>query len=146
MKAIRRARSDDLDQICQIEQAGDATWSKAAFSDEVDENPWFRVSKQNDRIVGFIIGRFDGFDAELLKVSVAPTHRNQGVAKALLRELFMLCKQKRAGRCYLEVNVFNKSAIALYQRAGFKQVGRRKAYYASADKRADAVLMAKAFS
>jgi ribosomal-protein-alanine N-acetyltransferase len=50
---------------------------------------------------------------------------------------------ERGGReCFLEVRASNTSAYRLYERYGFNEVGRRRAYYPSADGREDALVMA----
>ncbi len=146
MLNIRRARYADLDAVCRIEGEGDATWSRASFSDELQGNAWVLVACFEDHIAGFAIGRFDGLDAELLKISVEREYRRQGAARALLQELLHICKQNSANVCHLEVNVSNTAAIALYTHSGFEITGRRKAYYKTADGRKDALLMARSLS
>ena len=51
------------------------------------------------------------------------------------------CSSKGVKIYSLEVRVSNQSAISLYERYGFKQVGLRKAYYQ--DNHEDAYLMIK---
>ena len=56
-----------------------------------------------------------------------------------------MCIRDRAGavRLFLEVAEDNVAARALYERAGFGQIGRRKAYYAAPDGgRTDALVLA----
>ena len=141
MIKIRHARHADLDAVCRVETDGDATWSQTAFSAELAGNPWFLVAERENQLVGFALGRFDGVDAELLKIAVAPQYRKQGVARALLDELLRLFKQNGAVVCHLEVNVFNTAAIGLYRQFGFAITGRRAGYYKTANGREDALLM-----
>jgi ribosomal-protein-alanine N-acetyltransferase len=42
---------------------------------------------------------------------------------------------------FLEVRPSNTPALALYQKAGFETIGRRKGYYPAADGREDALVM-----
>ena len=42
---------------------------------------------------------------------------------------------------FLEVRPSNVAALALYARAGFETIGRRKGYYPAADGREDALVM-----
>lgn len=137
------AQPDDLGDILRIEQDGDASWSKAAFEDALVDGEWFLVARENRRPIGFAIGRFDGFDVELLKLSVSVVNRNRGVATALLLELLNMSKQKGAGVCHLEVDARNESAISLYRGLKFGLTGLRKAYYRTSDGFSDALLMAK---
>jgi ribosomal-protein-alanine N-acetyltransferase len=48
---------------------------------------------------------------------------------AVLRELY----GQRAEALFLEVDEANAPAVALYRRLGFRQVGRREAYYSGPD-------------
>ncbi len=137
------ARPADLGDIMDIERDGDASWSKAAFEVALGNDGWFLVARENGQVSGFIIGRFDGFDVELLKLSVAVASRKRGVATRLLQQLLRLSKQKGAGVCHLEVNAGNLPAIALYRKLGFSLTGLRKGYYRTKVGFSDALLMAK---
>lgn len=79
---------------------------------------------------GFILSRIAAEEAEILSVAVAPRWRGRGLAGRLL----MLHLRRLAGlsvsTVFLEVEEGNKPALRLYDRAGFRQVGRRPGYYA----------------
>jgi ribosomal-protein-alanine N-acetyltransferase len=79
---------------------------------------------------GFILSRMAAGEAEILSVAVAPRWRGRGLAGRLL----MLHLRRLAGlsvsTVFLEVEEGNKPALRLYDRAGFRQVGRRPGYYA----------------
>lgn len=79
---------------------------------------------------GFILMRLAGDEAEVLTVAVAPAARRVGKASALLSEAMREAAAHGARSIFLEVAVTNKAANALYSRFGFREVGRRKAYYA----------------
>ena len=78
-------------------------------------------------------------EAYISNVAVSPDCRRQGIGAALIAEL-----TRRAGRLELafltlEARASNAPAIRLYEKMGFRQVGRRKRYYQRPE--ADAVLM-----
>ena len=82
-------------------------------------------------------------EAEILSIAVDPSARLRTIATALLgaaeREL-----TAQIQKLFLEVSVDNAPALALYERAGFIPVGRRRGYYQSVgDLAADAIVMTK---
>jgi ribosomal-protein-alanine N-acetyltransferase len=66
-------------------------------------------------------------EAEIVDLTVEPAHHRKGVASALLRAFLA----GRQGRVFLEVRPSNSAARRLYERFGFREVGRRPAYYRS---------------
>lgn len=79
----------------------------------------------------------------LEKIAVDPDYRRQGVAEAIL-SAFLRFGQAHLAFLTLEVRASNAPAIALYEKLGFQQVGRRKNYYS--DLHEDALLMTHEFA
>jgi len=81
-------------------------------------------------LAGFILSRMAADEAEILSVAVAARRRNRGMGRTLL----MLHLRRLAGlgvrAVFLEVEKSNLAARRLYDRAGFREVGRRPGYYA----------------
>ena len=81
------------------------------------------------RLIGFIISRIISGEAEILSVAIAGARRGKGLARQMLN----LHLRRLAGLgtrvVFLEVNEGNVPATRLYQRAGFRAVGRREGYY-----------------
>ena len=82
-------------------------------------------------------------EGTLERIAVAPQYRRQGVAEALLRRL-MEDGKDRLAFLTLEVRAGNAPAIGLYEKLGFRVVGRRKNYYREEGE--DALLMTVTFS
>ena len=76
-------------------------------------------------------------------VAVLPEYRRMGVADALLGA-FARFGEAHLAFLTLEVRPSNAAAIALYEKHGFVQEGRRKDYYT--DPREDALLLTRRFS
>lgn len=68
-------------------------------------------------------------EVEILNFAVRPEWRRQGYAKNLLSYVLNKAWEKGVQRAVLEVRVGNFPAIALYEKMGFVQVGRRPHYY-----------------
>jgi len=82
-------------------------------------------------------------EGTLDNVAVAPEYRRQGVADAMLSAFVRFGRAKLAFLT-LEVRESNIPAITLYQKHGFRAVGRRKNYYS--DPLEDAILMTLEFN
>ena len=61
-------------------------------------------------------------EAELRRMSVAPSHRGRGVAKALIRTLMAFCREKDCSRVVLSTSSNQMAAIKMYPKLGFRQV------------------------
>lgn len=90
---------------------------------------------------GFALIRVALDEAELLALAVAPGARRCGLGRALLAAA--LCESERLGAAslMLEVSAENAPARALYDRAGFTEIGRRRGYYFVNNRRVDALLL-----
>lgn len=89
-------------------------------------------------IVGFLVARHLAPEWELENIVVAPAARRKGLGKRLLDALLARAREAHSHSVFLEVRNSNFAARALYEKAGFQQTGRRKAYYA--DPPEDAIL------
>jgi ribosomal-protein-alanine N-acetyltransferase len=81
-------------------------------------------------LAGFIISRLAAGEAEILSVAVATTRRGRGLARTLLDLHLRRLAGLGTAAVFLEVDEDNAPARRLYARAGFREVGRRPAYYA----------------
>jgi ribosomal-protein-alanine N-acetyltransferase len=82
-------------------------------------------------MAGFILSRFAAGEAEILSIAIAPKHRGRGLSRPLLDLNLRRLAGFGARTVFLEVDENNAPARALYRRAGFADVGRRKSYYQS---------------
>lgn len=75
-------------------------------------------------------------------VAVRPSCRKQGIADRLL-DTFCRFGQAHLAFLTLEVRPSNTAAVALYEKHGFQEAGRRKGYYE--DPKEDALLLTRTF-
>ncbi|WP_426024512.1 GNAT family N-acetyltransferase [Brevundimonas sp. PWP3-1b1] len=120
-----------------------APWSEAEFADLLAQPGVLAVVEAN----GFILIRVVLDEAEILTLAVRPKARRLGLGGELVGRGAVAATAAGAARLFLEVAEDNTGARALYDRADFSQIGRRKAYYAQADGgRTDALVLARDLS
>lgn len=82
-------------------------------------------------------------EAEILTVGVLPAARRGGLGRALMDAAGRYARAAGAERLFLEVAANNNPARTLYERAGFREIGRRRNYYrADTDSPIDAICLA----
>ena len=79
---------------------------------------------------GFVLAREAAGEAEVLTIAVHPAWQGRGVGGLLMETLLRDLYARRARELFLEVDEGNAPALRLYDRLGFREVGRREAYYA----------------
>jgi ribosomal-protein-alanine N-acetyltransferase len=110
-------------------QAFDKSWTAEDFEDLLDGDGVFGLVAAAEDPMGVILCRVAAGEMEVLTIAVPPWARRRGVGRALMQAALTLARQAGASACFLEVDVANDAAIALYERLGFRRSGLRKAYY-----------------
>lgn len=93
------------------------------------------IEAKEEQLAGFVLSRVAAGEAEILTIAVAPQWRRRGIATSLLPPHLSRLAATQVNRLFLEVDVENTAARALYANFGFEQVGERKAYYRTAGAR-----------
>jgi [ribosomal protein S18]-alanine N-acetyltransferase len=101
-------------------------------------------TEEDAELVGAILVRVVADEAEVLTNVVAERARGRGIGRDLLDSGLEEAVRRGAATAFLEVAVDNSTAIALYRRAGFVEIGRRRGYYRRAGGAIDAILMRRA--
>lgn len=117
-------------------------WSENSIASELENRlSYWLVAEVDGDVVGYIGSQSVLDGADMMNLAVAPEFRRQGIAEALVNALVAYLQQKGILALLLEVRASNVPAIALYERLGFEQVGRRPNYYRHP--REDALIMRK---
>ena len=120
-----------VDAIAELEKVCfNDPWSVNAITSELN-NPlslWV-VAMDGEKLVGYVGSQSVMGWADMMNIAVAPDFRRMGVAAKLIDELVDRLKANQVNCLTLEVRASNEPAIALYQKFGFEQVGRRPNYY-----------------
>jgi len=138
----------DLEPILAIEQNSfQRPWGRLSFEGELRNHSACNFAVKSTevetggQVIGYAFWHLVADEVHVLKVAVTPAWRGQGIASRLLERCFTLSVEQGAKSAHLEVRPSNITAIELYQKLGFEQVGRRPKYYT--DSKEDALLMMK---
>jgi [ribosomal protein S18]-alanine N-acetyltransferase len=128
--AIRSAVLNDVPAILAIdrEAAGAAHWSRDQYNQLVSSGVVL-VAAEAGRLCGFVCAQAVAGEWELENVVVATGFLRRGIASELMRVLIQRAKAEAASALLLEVRESNLAARGLYEKHGFRDVGRRRAYY-----------------
>jgi ribosomal-protein-alanine N-acetyltransferase len=141
--ALRAMLLDDLDGVVALEsQAYEFPWTFGIFRDCLRAGYECWVLALPHAIVGYGVLSVAAGEAHLLNVCIAASHQGAGHGARLVRRMIDLARWHHAERMFLEVRPSNARAIALYDRIGFNEIGRRPNYYPARRGREDAIVMA----
>jgi [ribosomal protein S18]-alanine N-acetyltransferase len=142
---LRAARAGDVSALAAIEAASFSDpWSVRSF-ERLLSAAHARVTVvelPSGLVAGFTVLLHAADEAELANIAVAAAHRGAGLGRALLAHAIAQASALAATTVFLEVRPSNVAALALYSRAGFLEVGRRRRYYSSPTE--DAIVLARA--
>ncbi len=116
-------------------------WSAMSFADSMSAGYGCWMMFDGAEPVGYAVLMMVLDEAHILNISVVSERQNCGFGRRLLDHLGRVAREAGARQLFLEVRPSNVPALALYQRAGFETIGRRKGYYPAAEGREDALVM-----
>ena len=117
--------------VAELERLCFATpWSEAMLAEELyNDTASFIVAEGEDGSVLGYAGLHVILDEGYIdNVAVRPDCRRQGIADRLLN-VFCRFGEEKLAFLTLEVRPSNEAAVALYQKHGFQEAGRRRDYY-----------------
>ncbi|MGA7081289.1 MAG: ribosomal protein S18-alanine N-acetyltransferase [Terriglobales bacterium] len=142
--AIRVAGFDDVAAVIALERqtAGAAHWTAEQYRKLVGSGVVL-VAEEAGRLCGFIGAQVVAREWEIENVMVAAELARRGIGTELVGALIERARSKAVAAILLEVRESNVAARGLYEKRGFREVGRRRTYYA--DPVEDAILYALGF-
>ena len=137
---IQKMTKQHLNQIKDIlQEQFDEFWNANVLENEL-ENPLsdYLVAIYNDEVVGYVgIWKPDD-EAHITNIVTKKDKRENHIGTKMLEEIINLARKQNLTCVTLEVNEHNESAIKLYKKFNFKEVGKRTKYYNNTD---DAIIM-----
>lgn len=121
----------DAADIAQLHAASfQRGWSKGEIEHMLlEKNVVAHRAAIGRKFAGFVISRMAADEAEILSIAVPSSYRGRNIAGTMLRHHLGRLAAFGVRTVFLEVDEGNASALRLYRRAGFVEVGRRDGYY-----------------
>jgi [ribosomal protein S18]-alanine N-acetyltransferase len=147
---MRPMTQKDLGAIMMVETViYPFPWTEANFRDSIKAgyDAWMlfddsTAESKGKPFVGYCLLMWSMDEIHILNFSIDQTQQRQGWGMRMIRWLGHNGYQRGARALLLEVRPSNLSAICLYEKAGFVELGRRKNYYPShAGSKEDAIVM-----
>lgn len=128
---IRQMKSEDVFQAAKIEKKSfSMPWSPEGFKGALAyEDNIILVAEEEGRIAGYACVYVSFDEGELTNIAVESEYRGRGIGLMLMQELKHRAGEKSVSKIVLEVRVSNATAISLYEKCGFKNLGIRKNFY-----------------
>ena len=124
--------ADHLDELERLERiCFSRPWSKRMLGEELENQcaAFLVAEDESGKVLGYaglLVMMDEGY---ITNVAVFPEYRRLGVAAKIIEVYMNFAEANQLAFLTLEVRPSNAAAIALYQRFGFEEVGRRKNYY-----------------
>ena len=140
---ITNMRQEHVTQVAELEKlCFRDPWSEKSVASELN-NPlslWL-VAVDGERVAGYVGSQTVMEESDMMNVAVHPDYRKQGIATALIVGLVEELRKRGSHSLTLEVRASNETAISVYKKLDFQEVGRRKNYYRNP--REDALILRK---
>ena len=132
-----------LDQVAALEEIcfPEDPWSRRLLAEALEnENTASLLALSEDgHVLGYLFFTTVLDEGGVDNIAVHPEARRQGIASALLDTFHRYGREHGLVSLFLEVRASNQNAFSLYDKLGYREVGRRKNYYLAPKE--DAIIM-----
>lgn len=139
-----RMQVTDIAEVLAIENdVYPHPWTRGNFLDSLYSGyETWTLRDEAGTLAGYFLLMLAVDEAHLLNISVRRDLQGHGIGRLQLDKVVSLAKEKGMSSVLLEVRPSNQRALSVYQRYGFVEIGKRKAYYpADGGSREDAIVM-----
>lgn len=122
--SIRESRMEDVDVVLELWRQADATPGVTDNANDLrravsESFAHVLVAEIGGRVIGSIIGTFDGWRGNIYRLAVHPDHRRQGIARALVAEVEGRLTRQGARRITALVEKDHPWAMSFWEAVGY---------------------------
>jgi ribosomal protein S18 acetylase RimI-like enzyme len=122
---LRACRLEDIEMVLELWQQANATPSVTDTADDLrraiaESVAHILVAEARGRLIGSIIGTFDGWRGNIYRLAVHPDYRRQGVARALVAEIEKKLAEQGAKRITALVEKHHLGAMSFWEAVGYR--------------------------
>ncbi len=128
---VRPMDENDIPALAAIEkECFSLPWSEQAFRDSCAlPYAYFFVADVAGQVAGYAGLYKIGDEGDITNVAVSSIYRRKGIAVKIMEAVLSFAREQAMSLINLEVRESNSPAIALYERMGFVNIGKRKNFY-----------------
>jgi ribosomal protein S18 acetylase RimI-like enzyme len=121
---IRPCKAEETEAILELWRQADATPSVTDNADAVrrvitESGAHVLIAEAEGRIVGSIIGTFDGWRGNIYRLAVHPRYRRRGIARALVAEVENRLAQQGVKRITALVEKNHSQPMSFWEAVGY---------------------------
>ena len=132
------ASIEELEKLCFS-----SPWNQEQLKKQMKDHMHEFIAAISDdgSVLGYVGMMYVLDEGYIANVAVSPEYRRKGIADRIINELCLICDEHKLSFVTLEVRASNETAISVYRKLEFREVGRRKNYYRNP--REDALILRK---
>lgn len=116
---IRPGRSNECDKILELWRNAGITPSISDTVDDLEkeiqsDGGFLLVAEYEDRVVGTVMGGWDGWRGNIYRLAVLPEYRLRGIGRRLVREVEVKLAAKGARKISILVEKNEDTAVAFW--------------------------------